>query len=105
MIQHPIQRKRETEARNRVALEVILFIYAVGATITMVRLLMLMLGVTDRVWIGRVVYGSTSLLTDAMARVPGFGHTIIGPMTMVDLIMLAAVVLFPLGLLATSPRP
>lgn len=105
MIQHPIQRKRETEARNRVALEVILFIYAVGATVTLVRLLMLILGVTDRVWIGRIVFGSTSLLTDAMARVPGFGHTIIGPMTMVDLIMLAVVVLFPLGLLATSPRP
>ncbi|MCO5216078.1 MAG: hypothetical protein M9953_09355 [Thermomicrobiales bacterium] len=105
MIQHPIQRKRETEARNRVALEVILFIYAVGATITIVRILMLVLGVTDRVWIGRIVFGSTALLTDAMARVPGFGHTIIGPMTMVDLIMLAAILLFPLGLLATSPRP
>lgn len=105
MIQHPIQRKREAEARNRVALEVILFIYAVGATVTIVRLLMLILGVTDRVWIGRVVFGSTALLTDALARVPGFGHTIIGPMTMVDLIMLAVVVLFPLGLMATSPRP
>lgn len=105
MIQHPQQRRRETEARNRVALEVILFVYAVGATITVVRLIMMLLGVTDRVWIGRVVFGSTAFITDALARVPGFGTTILGPLTMVDILMIAVVVLFPLGLTATSPRP
>lgn len=105
VIQHPQQRRRETEARNKVALEVILFLYSVGATIVIVRTLMLLLGVTDRVWIGRVVYGSTSLFTDILAGVPGFGHEIFGPFTMVDLLLLALVILFPLWLLATSPRP
>ncbi len=105
MIQHPQQRRRETEARNKVALEVILFLYSIGATIAVVRLIMVLMGVTDRVWIGRVVFGSTALITDALARVPGFGHAIVGPFTMVDILLLAIVVLFPLGLLATSPRP
>lgn len=105
MIQHPQQRRRLNEARNKVALEVILVVYAVGATIVVVRTIMLLLGVTDRVWIGRMVFGSTALVTDALARVPGFGHHLVGPFTMVDLLMLAVVILFPLGLLASSPRP
>jgi len=105
VIQHPQQRRRIAEARNKVALEVLLTIYAIGATIVIIRTIMLLIGVTERVWIGRMVFGVTSLLTDAMANVPGFGHRIVGPFTMVDLILLAIVVLFPLGLLATSPRP
>lgn len=105
MIQHPQQRRRMTEARNKVALEVLLVVYAVGATIVLVRTIMLLLDVTDRVWIGRIVFGSTALFTDALARVPGFGHQLLGPFTMVDLLLLAIVVLFPLGLLASSPRP
>lgn len=105
VIQHPQQRRRLEEARNKVALEVILVVYALGATVVIVRTIMLLLGVTDRVWVGRMVYGSTSLFTDALANVPGFGHVIVGPFTMVDLVLLAIVVLFPLGLLASSPRP
>ena len=105
MIQHPQQRRRMSEARNKVALEVLLVVYAVGATIVLVRTIMLLLNVTDRVWIGRIVFGSTALFTDALARVPGFGHELVGPFTMVDLLMLAIVILFPLGLLASSPRP
>ena len=105
VIQHPQQRRRLEEARNKVALEVILVVYALGATVVIVRTIMLLIGVTDRVWIGRMVYGSTSLFTDALAKVPGFGHVIVGPFTMVDLLLLAIVVLFPLGLLASSPRP
>ena len=105
MIQHPQQRRRMSEARNKIALEVLLVVYAVGATIVVVRTIMLLLNVTDRVWIGRIVFGSTALFTDALARVPGFGHELVGPFTMVDLLMLAIVILFPLGLLASSPRP
>lgn len=105
MIQHPQQRRRMSEARNKIALEVLLVVYAVGATIVLVRTIMLLLNVTDRVWIGRIVFGSTALFTDALARVPGFGHELVGPFTMVDLLMLAIVILFPLGLLASSPRP
>ena len=104
MIQPPQQRRQEIEARNRVALEVLLHLYAIVATVTIVRLIMMALGVTDRVWIGRVVFGSTAFITDTLARVPGFGTTLVGQLTMVDLLMLAVVVLFPLGLLATSPR-
>lgn len=79
-------------------------LYAVGSTVVIVRTIMLLLGVTDRVWIGRIVFGSTSLLTDPLERVPGLGFQIIGPLSMVDVILLAIVVLFPLGLIASTPR-
>lgn len=105
VIQHPQQRRRMAEARNKVALEVILFLWALFATMVLVRAIMLVIGVSDRVWIGRVIYGSTSLITDVLSNIPGFSHTILGPFAMVDLLLLAVVVLFPLGLLATSPRP
>lgn len=105
VIQHPQQRRRMEETRNKIALEVLLYLYAIGGTIVIVRTIMLLIGVTDRVWIGRIVYGSTSFVTDALANIPGFGHVIVGPFTMVDLLLLAIVVLFPLGLLASSPRP
>lgn len=104
VIQHPQQRRRMEEARNKIALEVLLFVWALGATVVIVRTIMLLIGVTDRVWIGRIVFGSTSLITDALANVPGFGNVILGPFTMVDFLLIALVVLFPLGLLASSPR-
>lgn len=105
VIQHPQHKRRMAEARNKVALEVLLFLYAVGAAVVVLRTILLLVGVTDRVWIGRIVFGSTAILTDVLAKVPGFGHAILGPFTMVDLLLLAIVILFPLGLLATSPRP
>lgn len=105
VIQHPQERRREAQARSRVALEVLLFVYAIFASVVIVRTIMLLLGVTDRVWIGRVVFNSTAIVTDSLAKVPGFGTELIGPLTMVDLLLLAIVVLVPLGLMATSRRP
>lgn len=105
VIQHPQHRRRMVETRNRIALEILLVLYAIVATIVLVRTIMLIIGVTDRVWIGRVVFGSTAMITDVLAQVPGFGHTILGPFTMVDIMLVALVILFPLGLLASTPRP
>jgi hypothetical protein len=62
------------------------------------------LGISDRVWVGSFVYGLTAPLTDALAVVPGFTRELLGPLTMVELILLGLVVLFPLGLVATGGR-
>lgn len=104
MIQHPQQRRRINEARNQVALEVLMVIYALAATAIIVRTIVLLLGISDRIWIGRVIYGATSVVTDPLQNVPGFGTQLVGPLTMVDLLLLAVVILVPLGLLASSPR-
>lgn len=105
VIQPPQQRRQFTQTRNRITLEISLYIWAVGATIVTVRTVIMLLGVNDRVWIGRVVIGSTAIVTDIFAKVPGFGHALLGPFSMIDLILIALVILFPLGLLASAPRP
>lgn len=102
MIEHPQARRRVQEQRSQVALEVLLVLYAMMATIVLIRTVLVVLHVSDRVWVGSFIYGLTSPVTDALAVVPGFGRALLGPLTMVDFILLAFVVLFPLGIVATG---
>lgn len=102
MIEHPHVRRRVQEQRSQVATEILLVLYAVLATIVLIRTVLVVFRISDRVWIGSFVYGITSPITDALALVPGFTRELVGPLTMVELILLALVVLFPLGLAATA---
>jgi hypothetical protein len=104
MIDHPQARRRAQEQRSQVAFEVLLILYAIGATVILARTVLILLDVSDRIWIGRMVYGLTSLITDPISSVPGFAVELVGPLTMVDLLLLGLVALFPLGLMATSKR-
>lgn len=104
MIEHPQVRRSSQEQRSQVALEVLLFLYAIAATIVISRTVLILLNVSDRIWIGRMIYGTTSLITEPLALVPGFSARLVGPLTMVDLLLLGLVALFPLGLLAMSRR-
>lgn len=105
MIEHPQARRRVQEQRSQVALEVLLILYALLATVVLVRTVLVLLHISDRIWVGSFIYGLTSPVTDALAVVPGFNHPLVGPLTMVDIILLALVVLFPLGIVATGGRP
>lgn len=104
MIDHPQVRRRAQEQRSQVAFEVLLILYAIGATVIIARTVLIVLHVSDRIWIGRVIYGLTSLFTDPLSSVPGFSARLVGPLTMVDLLLLGLIALFPLGLMATSRR-
>lgn len=104
MINHPQARRQAQQQRSQVALEVVLVLYAIAATVVIARTVLILLHVSDRIWIGRVIYGITSLITDPMSSVPGFSAELVGPLTMVDLLFLGVVALFPLGLMATSRR-
>lgn len=79
-------------------------LYAIVATVVIARTVLILLSVSDRIWIGRLIYGMTSLFTEPLSTVPGFSVQLVGPLTMVDLLLLGLVALFPLGLLATSKR-
>jgi hypothetical protein len=104
VIDHPQARQRAQEQRSQVAIEVLLVLYAIAATVVISRTVLILLQVSDRIWIGRTIYGTTSLITDPLSMVPGFSAELVGPLTMVDLLLLGLVALFPLGLLATSKR-
>lgn len=104
MIEHPQARRRVQEQRSNVAMEILLVLYAMAATIVLIRTVLVVLEITDRIWIGAFIYGMTSLITEALGAVPGFSRELVGPLTMVELILLGLVMLFPLGLVATSRR-
>ena len=104
MIQHPQARRRVQEQRSQVALEVLLVLYAVLATIVLIRTVLVLLHISERIWVGSFIYGLTSPVTNALEVVPGFSRALVGPLTMVDIILLALVVLFPLGIVATGGR-
>lgn len=96
--------RRSRERRSTIGLEILLILYAVAATIVLARTVLVVLDISGRVWIGSFIYGLTGPVTDALAAVPGFSYPLIGPLTMVELILIGGVVLFPLGLAATSGR-
>lgn len=104
MIEHPQARQRIQDERSQVAMEVLLVIYAVLATIVLIRTVLVLIGITDRIWIGSFIFGITAPVTDVLALVPGFTRELLGPLTMIELILLGLVVLFPLGLISTSGR-
>lgn len=105
MIEQPQARRRVQEQRSQVATEILLILYAVVATIIIGRTILVVLEISDRVWVSSFVYGITSPIADALAMIPGFTRELVGPLTMVELILLGLVVLFPLGLVATSRPP
>lgn len=96
--------RRDRQPSSQVGIEILLMLYAVVATIVLIRTVLVLLRINDRVWVGSFIYGLTAPVTDALAVVPGFSRELIGPFTMVEFILLGLVVLFPLGLVATSGR-
>ena len=103
MIEGP-QLHRRRHGRSQVATELLILAYAVVATIVLIRTVLVLLEITDRIWIGSFIYGLTAPVTDVLARLPGFGRELVGTLTLTDLVLLALVVLFPLGMVATSGR-
>lgn len=90
--------------RSQVALELLLNAYAVGAALVMLRTLLLALGVDKHLWIGRAIYGPSRLLIAPFSFVPGAGFEIAGRLTLADATIFAAIILFPLGMLALGER-
>ncbi|HVL23960.1 MAG TPA: hypothetical protein VM450_07740 [Thermomicrobiales bacterium] len=104
MIEHQQMRRRTQEHRSQLATELLILVYAVLATIVLIRTVLVLLDITERIWIGSFIFGLTAPVTDVLMNVPGLGREIVGPLTMTDIFLLALVVLFPLGMVATSGR-
>lgn len=89
--------------RSQVATELLLNGYAIVATVIALRLVLVLLGVSERVWLGGFIYRLTDPVVNAMAVVPGAQHLVVGSVTMADVTLVALMVLFPLGLVALGP--
>ena len=100
-------RRREAsnqELQSQLALELLLNLYAVVASLVLLRNLLLVLGVDDGIWIGRTIYRLSKPFTLPFELLPSSATTIVGDVTLGDLTLLAIVIMFPLGVYAQGTR-
>lgn len=90
------------DGRSHAVTMVILTGYAVIAAMIVMRTVLVAFGATESVWMGRFVFGITGRATDVLEQIPGSTQAFIGPFSVIDLSLLGLVLLFPLGLVATS---
>lgn len=96
------RRIRAADARSYSVTVAILNVYAAIASVIVMRTVLVAFGATESIWMGRFVYGMTSRVTEVLEALPGANQEIWGRLTMVDISLLGLVLLFPLGLVATS---
>jgi hypothetical protein len=88
--------------RSQLATELLLTGYAVVSAIILLRTVLVILDVTNRVWLGSFIYGITKPVTRILNHVPGADRIVLQGLSLADLTLLAPVLLFPLGLIATG---
>lgn len=95
---------RSQPAGSQLAVELALTAYAVIAGLIIIRALLLSVGISGSLWVGSFIYGITDPMASILKLAPGGDFELIGRLTLADLTLLAAVVAFPLFLLARGPR-
>lgn len=102
MLDQAAMRRRASETRSSALTGVVLNVYAAIAAVVVLRTVLVALGVTESIWMGRFVYGMTSRVTDIMELLPGATREIVGPFTVIDISFIGLVLLFPLGIIAAG---
>lgn len=100
----PALRQRRRAGTSQLAMELVLTAYAAISAIILLRTVLVAMDVTDRIWIGSFVFGLTDRFTSLLDKLPGASTEIVLNLSVSDLTLLAPVVLFPLGLIATGGR-
>jgi uncharacterized protein YggT (Ycf19 family) len=102
MLEQAERRRVQLSTRSQLATELLLTAFAAVGSIIVLRTVLVVLGVTDRIWIGQFVYGLTDPVTRVLEYFPGASRQIWGNLTTVDITLLAVLCLFLLGLIATG---
>ncbi len=84
-------------ARPQLALEIFLHLYAFAGVAVLLRLLLRLLHVDHRLWIGATIYRFTDVIAGPLSRLPGGEREVIGGATLPDLTLVALFILLPLG--------
>jgi hypothetical protein len=95
---------RSQPVGSQLAIELALTAYAIVAGFVIIRALLLSVGISGSLWVGSFIYGITDPFAGILKLVPGADFHIINRLTLADITMVAAVVAFPLFLLARGPR-
>ena len=96
------RRQRVSEQRSYALAIVALNAYAAIAAVIVLRTVLVALGATESIWMGRFIERLLGRLTGLMEVLPWATREIVGPFTMVDISLMGAVLLFPLGVVATG---
>ncbi len=102
MVEPRGRQSREESGRSQLATELLLTAYAAVSAIILLRTVLVILDVTDRVWLGSFIYGLTKPVVRILDHVPGADRMVLQGLSLADLTLLAPVLLFPLGLIATG---
>ena len=90
--------------RPQLAFEILLHLYALAGVMVLLRLLLRLMHVDHRLWIGATVYRFTDVAVQPLAMLPGGKREMIGGATLPDLTLVALFLLLPLGAAAMGNR-
>jgi hypothetical protein len=98
------RRAQAFAGRSQIAVELALLVYSAVAGVLLVRIVLLLLEIDPRLWIGRTFYRYTDPVVNLLARLPGADRTIVRDVTLPDLTFLAVLLLVPLAMIARGRR-
>lgn len=104
MLDQASRRRRAQSTRSQLATELLLTGFALVAAIVILRTVLVLMDINDRIWIGKFVYGLTSPVTDALDFLPGADRIVVSELTVVDVTLIGVLLLFLLGIVATGRR-
>ncbi|MBA3378667.1 MAG: hypothetical protein M3490_04585 [Chloroflexota bacterium] len=102
MLDEMERRRIQMSTRSQLATELLLTCFALVGSIIILRTMLVMLDISDRIWIGEFIYGLTRPVTQVLSFLPGADREIYRNLTTVDITLLAFLLLFLLGVLATG---
>lgn len=102
MLERTPRRGNVQTLRSQLATELLLNGFALVAVVIVFRIILVLLDVSDRIWIGSVIYGLTDPVVGALELIPGAETRLLGGLTLADVTLASILVLFPLGVVATA---
>ena len=104
MLDQASRRRQLQPGRSQLATELLLTAFAAVGTVIVLRTVLVVLEINDRIWIGQFVDGLTRPVTQLLALIPGADRSVYGRLTTVDITLLGLLALFVLGIVATGGR-
>lgn len=104
MLEQASRRRRMEPGRSQLATELLLTAFAMVGAVIVLRTVLVVLEISERIWIGEFVYGLTKPVTDVLAFIPGAERTLYARLTTVDVTLLGLLLLFVLGIAAAGGR-
>jgi uncharacterized protein YggT (Ycf19 family) len=102
MLDQSRRSRSQLTMRSQLATELLLNSFAVVGSVILLRTVLIVLSITDRVWIGQFVFGLTDPVTDVLEFLPGASRELVWNLTIIDVTLLGGVVLFLLGIVAAG---